>query len=64
MKKFSLFYQSLVYFIIFGLFVLFSLYLSSNYKENANGRIVIIITLLLFFQYYVVIPYLYKKSII
>ena len=55
------FYRNLFYLIISFLFLLFWLYLSTDYKEKNSNAYIVSIILLLFF-YYIAIPYLYKLS--
>jgi len=61
----SLFRQSVSNFIYIYIYILVSLYLASNYKDNLDQSIYLLISVgLMFFYFYILNPYLYKKGII
>jgi hypothetical protein len=61
----SLFRQSVTNFFIFFIYILVSLYIANNYKDNLDQSIYLFITVgLMFFYFYILNPYLYKKRII
>lgn len=61
-----LFYRRLVTnFFIFSLFILFTFYIATNYKESLDKNMYFVISLsITIIYYYIIQPFLYRKEII